>query len=171
MADKETRKKKIPRPEDVEYVQFKPADSFQIEYCAMLTDHIAKGFSFASFDVGVTNATMSRWLYDHPEFSAAREKGERKKLQVLEAAGMRMAVVDSNVSAWKLLMSQHGVVEKSATVQHHIHENINTRSEPEKIEASNHREARKERIRELAADLQIDLSESKAIEGEVVDVD
>ena len=169
MSDKETIKKKRPRPVDPETVEFHRPDGFRSEYCAMLRDHIGKGFSFSSFEIGVTNATLQRWLREYPEFREARESGERKKLKILEAAGMRM-VVEGNVQAWKLLMSQQGVVEKTASVQHHIHERIDVpRDEPIKFAETSQRKARKDRIRELAAELEIDLSPSLEIEGEVLD--
>ena len=171
MSDKETIKKKRPRPVEPETIEFHAPDGFRSEYCAMLRDHIGKGFSFSSFEIGVTNATLQRWLRDYPEFREARESGERKKLKILEAAGMRMAVVESNVSAWKLMMSQHGVGEKTASVQHHIHERIDTnRDEPVRVEETSQRKARKARIRELAAELEINLSgDTLEIEGEVID--
>ena len=170
MSDKETIKKKRPRPVEPDKVEFHAPDGFRSEYCAMLRDHIGRGFSFASFEIGVTNATLHRWLHDYPEFNEARESGERKKLKILEAAGLKMAVVESNVQAWKLLMSQQGVVEKTASVQHHIHERIdNTRDEPVRVEETSQRKARKDRIRELAAELEIDLSPTLEIEGEVIE--
>lgn len=51
--------------------QFKP------EYCEMLVDHMAKGFSFESF-AGVVKTSMQTlrvWTQKHPEFEQAKDEG------------------------------------------------------------------------------------------------
>lgn len=169
MDTKETIKKKRPIATEPEHISFKTASSctFRPEYCAMLRDHIGKGFSLNSFDVGVTNKTLYRWLSEYPEFASARDAGERKKLKILEAAGMKMVVQDGNVQAWKLLMNQYGVVEKTAT--HNINENVEIEAsvdEVDMIEYDTKRAERIARIQSLTRKLEIDVP---VIEGEVID--
>jgi len=87
---------------------------YKPEYDQMLLDHLSKGLSFMSFDVpgGVAYSTLRKWCERFPSFAQAREIGEKKRLQLLEQEGIKM-VKGGNVVAWKFLMNQHGMVERS----------------------------------------------------------
>lgn len=87
---------------------------YKPEYDQLLLDHLSKGLSFSSFDVpgGVAYSTLRKWCERFPSFAQAREIGEKRRLQLLETEGIKM-VKGGNVVAWKFLMNQHGVVEKS----------------------------------------------------------
>ena len=79
-------KKKIGRPTD-----YKP------EYCAMLIDHMAKGFSFECFGgiVNVSKKTTYDWLEKHPEFVAAKEEGMTKCQNFWEDLGQKHIISQS----------------------------------------------------------------------------
>lgn len=163
--------KKRPRACDPETVDFhnpmQSNNSYDPKYCILLTDHIAKGFSLNSFDVGVSSATIQSWLRTHEEFALARERGERRKLKLLEAAGIKMAVTESNSTVWKVLMSQYGVTERTESVHHHSHHHRSESKESEPIKLTGHEE-RLARIRELSDRLGISGS-SEVIEVEIED--
>lgn len=164
---------KRPRACDPETVDFhnpmQSNNSYDPKYCILLTDHISKGFSLNSFDVGVSSATIQSWLRTHEEFALARERGERRKLKMLEAAGIKMAVADGNATVWKTLISQYGVMEKSVTenVHHHTHEKVVTgEGEEEVIKLTGHEE-RLAKIRELSKRLGITAASEDVIDAEV----
>lgn len=104
-------KKNIPKdvliiPEEIEFYEPTNENSkYDPSYDDQLMKHLAKGLSFHSFDVGVSSKTMRQWLKKHPSFALARERGEKKRLQLLEAAGMKM-IVEGNAVAWKFMMQQ-----------------------------------------------------------------
>jgi hypothetical protein len=106
MKEKNTKKQRIIIPEVIEFTEpTRPDSKYRPEYDEMLYKHLAKGLSWGSFDVGVTNKTMNAWLSKHPSFALARERGEKKRLQLLEAAGMKM-IVEGNATAWKYMMAE-----------------------------------------------------------------
>lgn len=51
---------------------------YKPEYCEMLIDHMAEGFSFWTFGakVRVCKKTLLNWMRDHPRFKQAREIGD-----------------------------------------------------------------------------------------------
>ena len=87
---------------------------YKPEYDQMLLDHLSKGLSFMSFDTpeGVAYSTLRKWCDRFPSFGQAREIGEKRRLQLLEKEGIKM-VKGGNVVAWKFLMGEYGVVERS----------------------------------------------------------
>lgn len=66
----------------------RPTD-YRQEYCAMLIDHMAQGFSFESFGgvVGSCKQTMYSWLENFPEFLDAKSQGRARALLFWERAG------------------------------------------------------------------------------------
>lgn len=132
---------------------------YKPKYAYELYEHLRKGFSFASFtvDAKVCHSTLEKWKKRFPAFQAAKESGERAKLKRLESEGMKM-VKGGNVVAWKFLMNQMGVTEKSE-VQHSHQGNI---SVTPNINAPI-RQARIEKLKELNKRVQL--------EEKVIDVD
>jgi len=76
---------------------------FKEEWCQMLIDHIADGFSFESFggDIGCGRTLLYEMLAEYPQFKAAKETGEsmdiKKCEQYLKAhiAGAKTSTFDS----------------------------------------------------------------------------
>ena len=118
--------------------------------------------------MGVSSATIYEWLRNHKDFALARELGERRKLKLLEAAGMKMAVSDGNASVWKVLMSQYGVTEKTESIHHHSHSHTSQTESAEPIKLTGHQE-RLARIRELSQRLGITDSQEDIVEAELED--
>ena len=151
-------------------------NGYKPEYAVLLMDHISKGFSLNIFDVGVSTSTLHSWLRDHEDFALARDRGERRKLKLLEASGIKMAISEGNASVWKVLISQFGVSEKSETRNLHVHQHQKVDSEPnasvdgeEMLKLTGH-ESRLARIRELSGKLGISAPDSENVdilEGEV----
>ena len=59
-----------------EYVFGRPTE-YRPEFCKMLAEHQAKGFSFESFGgvVMASSTTLYRWIDDYPDFREARDVG------------------------------------------------------------------------------------------------
>ena len=168
MSENNKKRPRASEPETVDFhVPMKSNNQYRPEFAILLMDHIAKGFSLASFDVGVTKETIYSWLRTHEEFALARERGESKKLKLLEAAGIKMAVKDGNSQVWKVLMSQYGVHERTQTENIHHHRHTSDTGEPEPIKLTGHEE-RLARIRELSEKLGIS-SETEVLEAEIED--
>lgn len=64
-------------------------EKYREEFCRMLVDHMAQGFSFASFgaDIEVGYSTLKDWTQKYKEFSAAKRVGEIKCLRYFENVG------------------------------------------------------------------------------------
>ena len=93
---------------------------YKPEYDEALIKHLSKGYSFMSFSVdkGVSYRTLINWCNRFPSFNEAREIGEKARLKLLEAEGLKM-VKGGNVVAWKFMMIQLGLVEKSEVNHNH----------------------------------------------------
>jgi len=94
-AKKKTTKKKNPVGAPTLY---KP------EYCDLLIQHMAKGFSFESFgaEVNCGGTTVANWL-KHSEFRAAKQKAQvlnRKFWEDLGIKGTRGEIKGFNVASW-----------------------------------------------------------------------
>ena len=168
MSEHNKKRPKASKPESVNF--HKPMlshNQYRPEYALLLSDHIAKGFSLNSFDVGVTAKTLHDWLKTHEDFALARELGERRKLRLLEAAGIKMAVKDGNSQVWKVLMGQYGVHERTESLHHHSHRHTSETGEPEPLKLTGHEE-RLARIRELSKKLGIG-AEEDVLEAEIED--
>ncbi|MGV8130658.1 MAG: hypothetical protein ACP5N7_00985 [Candidatus Pacearchaeota archaeon] len=66
---------------------------YKKEYCQMLVDHMAKGYSFGSFgaDVNCGRRTLNDWVDRYEEFKAAREEGQEKAKKYFETlANLKM---------------------------------------------------------------------------------
>lgn len=61
-------------------------DKYKPEYCQMLIDHMAEGYSFRSFGAVVEcgRQTLYEWVNRVPEFKAAKRIGEEKGLMYYE---------------------------------------------------------------------------------------
>ncbi len=155
MEKKNTPKDVIRIPDSIEFVEPVNAHSlYDRLFDKQLIAHLSKGLSFASFDVGVTTKTLHQWLKKQPSFYLARERGEKKRLQLLEAAGIKM-IIEGNAVAWKFMMQDYGMTEKleismgrAAEDESAIHEEMQNIT-PE-------RSKRLERIRELGRKLKIE---------------
>lgn len=78
---------------------------YKPEYCQELVEHMAKGFSFASFaaDIDVNQDTLHEWAKVHDEFSDAKKRAFDKCLRFWEDLGVRAAqglVQNFNAAAW-----------------------------------------------------------------------
>jgi hypothetical protein len=70
----------------------RPTD-YKPEYCQMLIDHMAEGFSFESFAglIGVTRSTIYEWVSAQPEFSDAKQRGFEASRLTWEKIGSTIA--------------------------------------------------------------------------------
>ena len=156
-------KKNIPKdvllvPDEIEFYEPNNGHSlYDPKYDDMLYKHLSKGLSFASFDVGVTSKTLREWVKRHPSFALARERGEKKRLQILEAAGMKM-VIEGNAAVWKFLMQQElGLSDISINVNNNnspLADDIKSLKQ-EVIDVTPERTKRLAKIREYARVLKI----------------
>lgn len=150
MGEKEKKKSKVPA---VVFTQpIIGSSKYRSGYCKQLTDHLKKGLSFNSFDVGVSQKTMNNWLDTYPEFAMARERGDKLRLKLLEAAGIKM-VIEGNASVWKFMMQEFGMTEN-------VNLTVSQTEEPPLVEGqvidiTPERAARRERIRELGKRLDL----------------
>ena len=152
MGEKEKKKSKVPA---VVFTQpITSSSKYRQGYCKQLTDHLKRGLSFNSFEVGVSQSTMNNWLDTYPEFAMARERGDKLRLKLLEAAGIKM-VIEGNASVWKFMMQEFGMVE-NVNVTHTSTEELPPAPTPgQVIDVTPERAARRERIRELGKRLGI----------------
>lgn len=67
----------------------RPSD-YKAEYCQQLIDHMASGYSLASFagKIGVTRVTLYNWRDSHSDFAEAMAIGEEKSLLFWETIGI-----------------------------------------------------------------------------------
>src|SRR5882757_5463119 len=67
--------------------------SYRPQYCEMLEEHLAKGFSFESFGALVSHGkdVLYDWVKLHPAFKRAKEVGWMKALYWHEKAMMKCA--------------------------------------------------------------------------------
>ena len=77
---------------------------YRPEYCQLLIDHMAKGFSFESFgaEVNCGSSTVVSWL-KHKDFQIARQKAQvlnRKFWEDLGIKGTRGEIKGFNVASW-----------------------------------------------------------------------
>lgn len=74
---------KKPKPEG--YVFGRPT-LYRHEFCEMLVKHMAEGLSFKSFAavINTTDSTLENWVYDYPDFFAAKQLGRQYELLVWE---------------------------------------------------------------------------------------
>jgi hypothetical protein len=77
--DKKVETTKEPRPNG------RPTD-YREEYCQMLIDHMAEGYTFASFagDIGVHKDSLYEWCDKYPSFSEAKKIGRAKQMKANE---------------------------------------------------------------------------------------
>lgn len=63
---------------------------YKKEYCQMVKEHMAKGFSFQSFGAvcEVTKDALYKWVDKYPEFREARDIAMGKNLLFWEQAGI-----------------------------------------------------------------------------------
>jgi len=165
----EEEKKKRPFASEPKRIDFHAPlnnSGYKPEYAAMLREHIGKGFSLNSFDVGVSTKTIYNWLRIHEDFALARERGEKQKLKFLEASGVKM-VAEGNAAVWKTLISQYGVNEKTVTENrhHHLHEKSES-ADPETVVTLTGKEEQLKRIKELSERLGL-MPASEVLEVEI----
>ena len=95
---KETTEGKVGRPSD-----------YKEEYCNMLIEHMAEGYSFESFGgvIGVSERVLYDWEKKHPEFLHSKEIGTQKSMIWWEKIG-RMGMINEipffNDRIWRLNM-------------------------------------------------------------------
>ncbi len=70
----------------------RPTD-YKPEYCQMLIDHMAEGFSFESFAavIKVTRSTLYEWVSAQPDFSDAKQRGFEASRLTWEQIGRDIA--------------------------------------------------------------------------------
>lgn len=86
----------------------RPSD-YKHEYCQMLVDHMAEGYSFASFAfiAGTCEKTLYNWAKEHPDFLQAKNKGRAASLMTWEKIGMAGTVgklEKFNAASWIFTM-------------------------------------------------------------------
>jgi hypothetical protein len=59
---------------------------FRLPYCDQLVEFMGRGYSLTAFagEIGVSRATLDRWVADHPTFARAVERGKARRARVLE---------------------------------------------------------------------------------------
>jgi hypothetical protein len=59
---------------------------FRLAYCDQLVEFMGRGYSLTAFagEIGVSRATLDRWVADHPTFARAVERGKARRARVLE---------------------------------------------------------------------------------------
>ena len=69
------------------YVKYRP------EYCDMLIEEMASGFTFDSFasDIGVSKQTLYNWCLIYPEFKEAKDIGIEASRKTLEGIMLNVA--------------------------------------------------------------------------------
>lgn len=74
--------------ENQDALKYKP------EYADQLYEHMKKGLGISSFNVEppVWRSTIMRWVQTHPEFAAAKEKGEAEFLRLLATCAYSKAL-------------------------------------------------------------------------------
>jgi hypothetical protein len=155
MAKKNTPKGVMLIPDSIEFAEPGNANSlYELAFDKQLIAHLSKGLSFGSFDVGVTTKTLHQWLKKHPTFYLARERGEKKRLQLLEAAGIKM-IIEGNAVAWKFMMQDYGMTEKLEISMGRAAED-DAAIEAEMQNITPERSKRLERIRDLGRKLKIE---------------
>lgn len=82
---------------------------YKKEYCQLLIDHMARGYSFESFagELSIAIKTLYNWQMQHPEFLQAKEIGRAKGLnydEKLLTKGAEGAARGYNFNAhkWKM---------------------------------------------------------------------
>lgn len=67
------------------YVFGRPT-AYKPEYCQMLIDHCAEGYSFESFAgrINVCSNTLTNWCKDYPDFFRAKNQAKQKMLFIDE---------------------------------------------------------------------------------------
>lgn len=83
---------------------------YKPEYCQQLIEHMAKGYSFASFGaiVNVHRTTLYNWMEANPDFKDAFDEGTSKSLYWWETVGMQGTVgklKGFNASVYALTMA------------------------------------------------------------------
>ena len=87
---------------------------FKEEYCKMLEDHMADGYTFASFagTINVNIDTIHEWCKHHVNFSESKKAGRAKQLLVNEKTMRELAngkLRNGNVTAQIFIMKNcHG---------------------------------------------------------------
>lgn len=86
----------------------RPTD-YKPEYCHLIKDHMAKGFSFESFAaiVDVSRETLYAWCRDFPEFSDACDRAKEKARFYWEETGIKGAngkIRNFNGGVWTFWM-------------------------------------------------------------------
>lgn len=87
--------------------------AYKKEYCEMLKQHCAKGFTFESFagKVGVCRDTLYEWTRANKDFSYAKKQAKEINRQTLEAMGLNLMSgrVKGNPAVWIFFMKNlHG---------------------------------------------------------------
>jgi len=82
----------------------RPTD-YKPEYCQMIIDHMAQGFSSTSFaaEIGQAKSTIGTWANNHPDFMAAKKVAEaacEKWWENLGKDGAEGKVRGFNVGSW-----------------------------------------------------------------------
>lgn len=82
---------------------------FKAEYCQMLTDHMAAGYTFSSFAgvAKVSRSTINNWVEKYPQFANAKEFGEslaQKWWEQRGHEGMQGLIKGFNATVWVFAM-------------------------------------------------------------------
>jgi hypothetical protein len=82
---------KKPKPE---YYYFGRPTLYKPEYCKMLVEHMAKGYSFKTFAalVPCTETAIEEWVHKYPDFAAAKKQGKALEKAVWEKILMNCAI-------------------------------------------------------------------------------
>ncbi len=66
---------------------------YKEEYCWLLEEDMAKGYTLGAFagSIGVSRATITNWMREHPEFFAAASRGKAKRQRQWETMALGAA--------------------------------------------------------------------------------
>lgn len=96
---------------------------YKPEYCQMLIEHMAKGFSYESFaaDVNTCRATLYNWEKKYPEFLDAKRCGAERLMKFWEQIGLAIIApskkgqpgyTGGNITGWIFRMKQLGWADR-----------------------------------------------------------
>lgn len=81
---------------------------YRDEFPEQLVEHMTKGLPFETFaaTIGVDSDTLYRWREKHPEFGAAKKRGEVAAYLFYMKMGQGLALgkIKGNVTAWIFMM-------------------------------------------------------------------
>ena len=111
---------------------------YKPEYCQMVQDHMAKGYSLESFAaiVDVGKRTIYEWIDAVPEFSHACEQGREKARFYWEDTGIKGAngkIRNFNAGVWTFWMKNRFKWHDNVVVTQDLNAKVETKSNIEEL--------------------------------------